>query len=274
MREHGCIHSGGGLGANAHACWAFDEADEFTGAALEFLTDGLRAGQRIAYVGRESVDEQRERLDPLGDVGSMVDAGKLQFLRLDDVFSLGEPIDCETHLALYAAATDAALADGYTGLRVAAQVTDLVAEPQTWNAYVRWESVADRVMSTRPLSALCGFRRDALPDGLLADIATVHPASNEGAPAVPFHLFGDAGNVALCGEIDGFSAPDLDHLLGLSLDDGEEVSFDLAELEFIDHHGLEVLVSHIERLSAGGSCEVHNAPHVVHRICDLLELKL
>lgn len=274
MREHGCIHSGRHLGANAHACWAFDDVDEFAGTALEFLTDGLRAGEQLAYVGSEPVDEQRERLDPLGDVGSMIDAGQLLLLRLGDLYREGGHMEASDLLAIYNAATDGALAAGYSGLRVAVEASDLVGDPQNWNAHVRLECVVDRFMSARPLSGLCGYRRDALPDGLLADIATVHPAANEDAPEVPFHLFSDSGNVAIAGEVDVFSAPNLDHLLALSLDNGTEVSLDLAELEFIDHHGLETLISHAQRLAATGSCEVLNAPPVVHRICDLLELKL
>ncbi|MGN6255187.1 MAG: MEDS domain-containing protein [Solirubrobacterales bacterium] len=75
MREHGSIGSGGGLGGDGHACWAFDHGSDFAAVAVEFLDDGLRAGQRLAYVGSEAAAEQRERLDPLGDVGSMIDAG-------------------------------------------------------------------------------------------------------------------------------------------------------------------------------------------------------
>jgi anti-anti-sigma regulatory factor len=80
--------------------------------------------------------------------------------------------------------------------------------------------------------------------------------------------------VVIAGEVDVFSAPNLDHLLGLSLANGSDVTFDLAELEFIDHHGLETLVSHAQRLAATGSCEIRNAPPIVIRICELLELKL
>jgi anti-anti-sigma regulatory factor len=274
MREHGCIHSGGGLGANGHACWAFEEADGFAAAAVEFLADGLRAGEQLAYVGSEPVDEQRERLDPLGDVGSMIDAGGLLLLQLGNLYKAGGQMGAAELLTLYGAATDGALAAGYSGLRVAVQATDLVGEPQNWNAHVRMECVVDRFMAARPLSGLCGYRRDALPEGLLADLATVHPAANEGPPEVPFHLFSDSGNAVVAGEVDAFSAPDLDHLLGLALEDGEEVSLDLAELDFIDHHGLEVLVRHTERLAATGACEVRNAPPVAHRLCDLLELTL
>lgn len=274
MRTHGCIDSGSHLGTDGHACWIFDRQHEFVEAALEHLTDGLRAEQRIAYVGSEPVEEQRELLAPLGDVGGMIDRGALQLFELTDLYEVGEPVDADAQVATYLAATDAALADGYTGLRVAAQVTDLVAEPRTREAHVRWESIADRYIATHPLSAFCGYRRGALPEGLLGDLAAVHPACNKGHPAVPFHLFSDSGSLVLSGEVDFFSAPDFGRLLELACERGEQVSLDLSALEFIDHHGLEILAGHAQRLTARGGCTIHNPPPVVDRLCDLLELKL
>lgn len=274
MRAHGCIDSGSHLGADGHACWIFDQRQEFVDAALEYLTDGLRAEQRIVYVGSEPVEEQRELLAPLGDVGKMIDEGELLLFELASLYRAGEPVDPDTQVAIYLAATDAALADGYTGLRVAAQATDLARDPRTREAQVRWESIADRYVATRPLSAFCGYQRGALPERVLNDLAAVHPASNEGHPAVPFHLFSDSGHVVLTGEIDFFSAPDLDRLLELTCESGEQVSLDLGTLDFIDHHGLARLAAHTQRLAAQGDCAVHNPPPVVDRLCELLELKL
>lgn len=274
MRAHGCIDSGSRLGTDGHACWIFDEQQEFVDAALEYLTDGLRAEQRIAYVGSETVEEQRELLAPLGNVGKMIDKGALQLFEVTDLYKVGEPVDADVQVATYLAAASAAVADGYTGLRVAAQVTDLVAEPRTREAHVRWESIADRYCVTHPLSAFCGYQRGVLPEQLLGDLAAVHPASNEGHPTVPFHLFSDSGKVVLSGEIDFFSAPDFDRLLELACGGDDEVSFDLAELDFIDHHGLVKLAAHTQRLATEGGCAVHNQPPFVGRLCELLDLKL
>jgi len=273
VRTHGCIRSGSGLGPGAHACWIFDRAEEFTDAAVDFLDEGLRVGQRLAYVGSETVDEQRERLEPLGDVGALIDKGALQLFELSDIYKVGEPIDPDAQIAVYDAVTDAALADGYTGLRVAAQVTDLVAEPHTRDAHVRWESVADRFASTRPLSALCGYRRESLPDPLAFDLAAVHPATNLAPATVPFHLYGEGGELSLAGEVDLFSAEDLDRVLELACQPGDQVSLDLSELAFVDHHGFEVLAGHTHRLAAGG-CRVHGKSLVVSRLCELLDVEL
>ncbi len=274
MRRHGCIHSGGDVGADSHACWAFDEGQEFFDASLEYLTDGLRSGERLAFVGSEPVAEQRERLAALGDVGGMIDRGSLQLFELADLYAIGEPLDADQQLATYSAATDGALAAGYTGLRVAAQVTDLIAEPSCWDAHVRWETVADRYMSERPMSALCGYRRGSVPDRILADVAAVHPATNQDEKTVPFHLFTEAGEVVLAGEVDLYTAESLDRILDIAYRDDECLALDLGELGFIDHRGLETLATHAERLAAEGECAVRNAPPVVERLCELLELKL
>jgi len=274
VRGHGCIDSASGLGTDAHACWAFNQDDEFTDASLEYLTDGLRAGQRLAYVGNEAVAEQRERLAPLGNVGMMIDKGALQLFELSDLYAVGEPVDADAQLATYLAATDAALAEGYTGLRVAAQVTDLVSEPHTREAHIRWESIADRFGSTYPLSALCGYRRTDVPEPLLADLAAVHPATNLPVEIVPFHLYAEGGDLVLAGEVDLFSAEDLDRVLELACHSGDRISFDLERLDFIDHRGLEILATHVRRLTAGGECSVQNRPLVVERLCHLLELKI
>jgi DcmR-like sensory protein len=273
VRAHGCIDKGSGLGRDGHACWGFDDRREFGEAVLDFLADGLRFGQRLAYVGTEPVAEQREWLDPLGDVGRLIDTGALQLFELSDLYRVGKPIDADAQMAAYLAATDAALADGYAGLRVAAQVTDLVSEPETWDAHVRWESMADRVLTARSLSALCGYERGAVAPRLLADLAALHPAANSCTGSVPFHLYGEGGGLALAGEVDAFSSDALDRALGFAGSAAEPIPLDLGELDFIDCHGLEVLAAHASRGDDEGYT-LHNRPYVVDRLCGLLELQL
>lgn len=270
MRINGCIDSAAGLGADGHACWGFDQEGDFADAALEFLTDGLRLNQQIGYISSEPVADQRERLAPLGDVGGMIDRGALQLIELKNIYRPGEPVDVDAQLALYSAAADAARSGGFTGLRVASQATDFVAEPETWDDRLRWESAADRVLSASGISVLCGYRCDALPPSLLSDLAAVHPAANADAKGVDFHLFGEGDGLTLSGEVDFFSSEALDRILRLACCSGEPLSLDLGPLEFIDHHGLEVLAAH----AADDRCRVHSRPSIVERLCDLLELEL
>lgn len=273
MRVHGHIESADGLGLDGHACWSFDQRAEFTDVVLGFLDEGLSLGQRIAFMADEPAAEQRERLDALGDVGELTDRGALLFFNLRDLYPKGRAVDFDAQLALFSAATDASVADGYAGLRVAADVTDLVTDPETRDAHLRWECFADRALSTKPLTVLCGYRRDDLSPQLLQDLAAIHPAANIGLDLVPFHLFGQDGDLALAGEVDHFSSETLDRALGLACTAGREHPLNLEALDFIDHRGLEILARHTPGRTAGERA-VHNESPLVRRLCDLLELQL
>ncbi len=274
MRVHGCIESAQGLGLNGHACWGYGQRQEFTDAVLDFLAEGQGLGQRIAFMADEPVAEQRARLEALGEVGGLVDRGALLFFNLRDLYPKGRAMDFEAQLALFSAATDVSVADGFTGLRVAADVTDLVSDPETRDAHLRWESFADRALSTKPLTVLCGYQRDALPPQLLNDLASLHPATNIGVDTVPFHLFGQDGDLALAGEVDQFSSEALDRALGFAHGTGEMPPLNLEALDFIDHRGLETLARHAPGPGASGKRAVHNERPLVRHLSNLLELQL
>jgi hypothetical protein len=226
-------------------------------------------------MGNEPVAEQRERLDALSEVGELADSGALLFFNLRDLYPKGRAVDFDAQVALFSAATDASVADGYTGLRVAADVTDLVTDPETREAHLRWESFADRALSVKPLTVLCGYRRDLLPAQLLQDLAAIHPAANADADDVPFHVFGQDGDLALAGEVDLFSSEALDRALGFACGAGETPSLTLEALDFIDHRGLETLARRTPGPEGTGECcAIRNEPPVVKRLCDLLELRL
>lgn len=274
MRAHGCIDSASGLGPGSHACWGFDQPGEFTDAVLEFFDDGLRHSERLLYVGSEPVAEQRERLDPLGDVGAMIDRGALLLVELGNIHRPGEPINVGAQVALYAGVAQAARGDGYTGVRAVSEATDFVADPETWDNRLQWEVAADCILEAEGISALCGYRRDSVPASLMSDLAAVHPVANAGPEAAPFHLFGADHGLALAGEVDYFTSEALDRLLALIHVADEPLSLDLQALEFVDHNGLEVLAAHSNRLRAAGCRGVYNAPPIAGRIRDLLGLEL
>jgi ABC-type transporter Mla MlaB component len=274
VRRHGSIESAGGLGANGHACWGYERPEEFADAALEFFTDGLRSNQRLVYLSGEPVAEQRERLDPLGEVGAMIDRGALHLLELKSLYRLGEPVDPDAQVALFKLASEAARNDGFSGVCLATRSTEMVVEPCTWDAHLRLESRADQLATTAGFSALCGYQRDAVPADVLGDLAALHPAANSIAEGAPFHLFRENDTLVLSGEIDRFSTDALLRALDYADIPVASTSLDLAALDFIDHYGLEALAVHARRLAANGGCRIHNRPSKVERLCDLLELEL
>jgi anti-anti-sigma regulatory factor len=274
VRQHGRLGTARGLGLNDHACWTFDDDAECRAAVVEFLDDGLRLGQRLIYVGADTVEKLRGDLQGLDDVESLLGRGALQTLSVAELRRRGEAFDAEARLAAYAAATDQALEDGYAGLRVAAAATELITDPASWDAHTRWESLADRYMASRPLAALCLYDRRELPDHALADLASVHPASHAPPTMVPFRVFSQPHALMLEGEVDYFSADALGRLLAMTPQDDGEVVLDLSGLGFVDHHGVMALVEHARKFRSHDTLRFQNVPFPVVRLCDVMGVSL
>jgi MEDS: MEthanogen/methylotroph, DcmR Sensory domain len=111
--------------------------------------------------------------------------------------------------ATFATALAEALADGYTGIRVAADNTSLVSDDARMAAWIRWEVVADRFMSENQVTGLCAFDREKVDVDRLRHLATLHPLSSSASPLPQFRLFAEAGDLCVEGEIDSFAVSQL-----------------------------------------------------------------
>ncbi len=167
------------------------------------------------------------------------------------MYSDGDPVEPEQQVTTFAHAVDQALADGWTGLRVAADVTSLVRTEQQRAAWLRYEFLVDAFIAGRPVAGLCGFDRRVLDRSVLAQVSCLHPALTPDSSQ--FRLFsspGAAASLALAGEID----PDNRQVLATVLrqsrpapHDGR-ITVDATALAFVDHHALAVLADYASGL--------------------------
>ncbi|OJF11217.1 DcmR-like sensory protein [Couchioplanes caeruleus] len=171
--------------AGGHVCLSYDEPAAFEAAARDFLAEGVAAGERVWYLAPAPPRDWSFRPE---------------LVRLGDHYPEAGVIDPAAGVAAYAAATERALADGYLGLRVAAEATPLVRTPDQLDAFARYEHLVDRYMRGAPFSALCGYDRVTLGDEAVDELACLHPVS-----AAPFRLFALApgpADAGLAGELD------------------------------------------------------------------------
>jgi ABC-type transporter Mla MlaB component len=275
MRRHGVVDSASGLGLHGHACWTYGDEGEFRSGVFDFLVDGLELGQRLLYVGPGGVEKLRRDVEDIPGLESLLADGTMRIMPLEAAYEIGKPIDPVAQLTMYAAACQTALADGFAGLRVAADVTPLVAEPEFWDAHVHWEAVADRYAARHPLAGLCCYDRRALPDRIVHDLACVHRTAHGPDRIVPFHLFAGREGLALAGEVDSFAADDLLRLLRLAAPQEGPLVLELDELAFIDHHGVLAIAKLAEELTNDGRwLSVRGAPHSFDRLVELLRVEL
>jgi hypothetical protein len=254
VRSHGLTEFATWPGTHEHLCWTYVSHDEFLDAAVTFLVDGIAAGLRVMYVAESPAGELREHVAPVGDVDQLCAAGTLILQPLDDVYDVDANIVPEQQLAAYAAATDQALAGGYTGLRVVAEVTRLVANPAGRAEFARWEHLADRYMVDHPLSAMCAYDRRILGDDGVADAAAQHPIVHAPRDVVPFRAFHRSERlVVIEGRVDEAGAPAFDRAMSHLPDSDRTVTVDLSDAELVGDHALRVIAKHASRRARFGA---------------------
>ena len=222
-----------------HVCWPFHGIEEYVQVAREYVAEGLDRHQLVTFV----------RVAP----------GKLEHAIVSDVAQVGRPADDRrpvlNKLTVLSGRTPstsapvqigrmtrAAVAQGYTGLRLLTDVSELVRRPDGRREWMRAEHLIDRYALGNPLTTLCGYDLDDLGEEVVAGASRLHPLVG-GAPS-PFHLSAtDAdGGLALIGDVDFTSAHDLYHvLLLIGPEVPARVTVDVSKLEFIDHSGLVAL---------------------------------
>ncbi|MDI1464138.1 MEDS domain-containing protein [Catellatospora sp. KI3] len=270
MRRTGFIDAVDGLGRHDHVCWAFDGPDEFRRAAGRFLTDGLAAGQRVIYLAEGAGQTDLDHVEGFAQARAE-GAAYVQDLGIYDHSLLADPI---LQVGAYARATEQALADGYDGLRVAADATSLVRTPDQLAAFARYEHLVDVYMTGNPFAAMCGYNRRELTSAAIAEVACMHPlARTSSAPLRLFASMRPGTRAALAGEIDIAGHALLQTALeraAVAPVDGT-VAIDARELSFIDHRGLFHLVDHAR--SRGATAVLHTAGRGPARVlADLLRL--
>jgi len=265
----GPVESYRGFGPQDHLCWVHSDRGDYRPRRTEFFRDGLGRGLRVAYLGPGNAGELREHLDRLVDIPPLTREA-IRVISFEEIYGPGEPVDPAEVIKRYAAATQQALADGCRGLRISADVTDLVRAPDQHDAFARCEFLLERYSSRHPLSAMCEYRRE-LGDAV-AQFACLHAAVPAGL--TPFQVFAcDDGAVGLLGEFDQASQIAFDRALRrVEPAPGDaQLIFDMSEVRFMGHHALVSLDSYAQKCQI--PVFVRSMPPAVRRVAQVLGLE-
>jgi len=270
MRMIGPVESPRGFGLQDHLCWVHGDGRDHRPRLTGFFSEGLERGLQVAYLGAGNVAELREYLDRLIDVGPLLTREALRIISFDEIYRAGEPVVPAEVMKKYAAATQEALDGGYRGLRISADVTDLVRAPEHQDAFARFEFLLERYSARHPLSALCEYRLE------LGDAVTQFACMHAAVPAglTPFQVFAcDDGAVGLLGEFDASCQAALNRALQSiqPAPDDSRLTFDMSAVRFMDHRALLALDSYAQQCPV--PVVVRSMPRVVRRVARLLGLE-
>jgi hypothetical protein len=203
MRGHGIRFECLRLRPHDHVGWVFSGQAEFDALAGPFLAEGADRGERLIYVAADPGPAAAARLR--GAQGP--DA--VQVASIAEVYGASGIVDAAAQRETFATALADALADGYSGIRVAADNTPMVTDDQRMAAWVRWEITADRFMSENPVTGLCAFDGNKVDVNRLRHLAMLHPLFPADRPVPQFRLFSDGGYLCIEGRIDSWAVTEL-----------------------------------------------------------------
>ncbi len=196
MRNHGTRYELLPLRPNDHIGWVYEGPNQFASIAAPFLAEGSARSERLMYVADDPQPEAIRRL------AESFEPGAVQCALVSDVYGPTGIVDPEEQRATFAAALSDAVSEGYSGIRVAADNTNLVSDPDRLAAWIRWEIVADRFMSENRVTGLCAFDRKQIQIESLRHLATLHPLSSADTRVPEFRIFSDEGSLWVEGEVD------------------------------------------------------------------------
>jgi anti-anti-sigma regulatory factor len=266
----GPVESPRGFGLQDHMCWVHGDGRDYRPRLTEFFSEGLARGLQVAYLGAGSVEELREHLDRFIDVGPLLTGADVRIISFDEIYRAGEPVVPAEVIEKYAAVTQEALASGYQGLRISADVTDLVRAPEHQDAFARFEFLLERYSSRNPLSALCEYRLEL--GAAVTQFACMHAAVPAGL--TPFQVFAcDDGAVGLLGDFDVACQAAFKRALQSiqPAPDESTLIFDMSAVRFMDHRALLALDSYVQQCQV--PVLVRSMPPVVRRVARVLGLE-
>jgi len=207
MRHEGTCYELVGMRPHDHIGWVFDGPGDFEELARRYLAEGMARRELLMFVAEDPDPEV------VGDLADFGREGSVQVASIAEVYGDSGIVDPEGQRATFASVLEQALADGYSGIRVAADNTPLVVDPVRLDAWRNWECVADRFMSENAVTGLCAFDRHQVDVDQLRHLATLHPLVSATTPAPQFRLFVDDEALWVDGLLDTFAISEVHRAL-------------------------------------------------------------
>jgi anti-anti-sigma factor len=272
VRASGLLSEPAGVEDADHVCWAYRDDAAFEEAAVRFLRAGLDRGERLMWVGDGAAERLRHAGGEMGHVDQLTARGALELVPVADGYATAGPFSPQDQLAFYDARTRQARTDGYTGLRVVAEVTALASDAEHSTAFLQWEHLADDfVASGAGFSAFCAYSVADLPAQVVGDAVAVHPVAS--VPGVPpaFRLWFEPDEqgqrIAVAGEVDVVGADRFRRLVDSTHVDTPVLTLDLSRVTFIDLAGARAVAAVGRAVAAGGGrVVVEGASRLFRRI--------
>jgi anti-anti-sigma factor len=229
-------------------CWSYGSDGAHIAFLLEYFTAGLRAHERLLYLADpDQTDAALAALMRSGlDVGSLLSDRSLSTGDVTDAYLSSGSLLPDIRLLGHKVLVQQALDDGFAGLRVCSEITQLLEQVDVRDQWCGYELRADVLISGLPSVVVCACDARLAGPVIAGDVASVHShLAGTITPETAFRLHAGSdglSSLSLSGEVDASSAERVGRWLRDALGDLPRPVLDVSGLEFIDAAGMWALL--------------------------------
>ncbi len=171
------------LRPGSHICGLFGSPEEHRSLVAPFMRHALERYEKLLYLADSHGAEQiLGYLSADGvQAAPYVMSGQIRILESREGWPSGGDFDPEAMIARLSAETRAALAAGFDGLRVAAEMSWALRQPMGAERLIDYESRLNGFLPASRCLALCQYDRRRFPPQVLLEILEIHPLAAVGA---------------------------------------------------------------------------------------------
>ena len=165
------------LNPGEHLCPIYESAAERLAVVIPFVKHGLARRERCLFVANDrTTEEVIQALSAAGsDVASERGRGALRFLNKSESFLLGREFDPDVMFEFLRREERHALADGYSGLRVAGEMTWALGLEPGCDRLIEFEArLNDFLVESRSV-IVCLYDRRRFDPAVIHDVVRTHP---------------------------------------------------------------------------------------------------
>lgn len=240
------------LAPGDHVSWAYDDLDGLRTACVDTFTEGAARGEQLVYIGDRDHGDLQDDLAGLDGRDAMLESGRLRIHSIAELYQSTGAFDPQVQVETFRAEAHRAVRDGYTGLRVVGDVTDIVTNPGLHSAFVDYELALESMYAETPVLGICAIDRGRVGDRW-REVSCLHRIQHVAGDQPTFALTFADGVVRLFGELDAGSVDELRRLLDAVLTTSTgELEVSLQGVDFIDVAATRVLAGAHQTLGCGG----------------------
>ena len=163
-----------------HICSLYETEDEQIAVAAEYLSDGLRHGERCMYVAQSDIALKRFRA-ALSGAGIAADEAVRRGALVESTHSqahlAGGYFDCERMLSMLNDAVELALNKGFKGLRTCGDMSWLLVECDGREQAREYEALLNQFFRDARAAGMCQYDRRRLRLQTINDALATHSST-------------------------------------------------------------------------------------------------